>query len=111
MKRACIVCHEVEGRGKNRWKLSKEKMCPFHQSLVDLMRDNLEAAKVCGRKPPKRVRRRMACGAPQEPFLWRPDSPNWEYRDTCDCYTARSVKRIFGRTRHASTAFQIPGPV
>jgi hypothetical protein len=48
------ICHEVEARGKNRWKLSKEGFCPFHQSLVQLVRDNLEAAKVCGRKPPRR---------------------------------------------------------
>jgi hypothetical protein len=91
MKRACISCHKIEGTEK--WKLSKEGFCPFQQSLVDLLRDNLEAAKVCGRKPPKRVRKCPACGAPREPFLWRPDSA-WDYRDTCDCYDCPKCKKM-----------------
>lgn len=95
MERACIVCHEIEGTGRNKWKLSAEGLCPFHQSLVQSMRDNLEAAKVCGRKPPKRVVRCTACGVPKEPFLWRPDSPNWQYRDTCDCYYCPKCRKMF----------------
>jgi Fe-S oxidoreductase len=62
MEHAGIVCHEVEGRGKNRCNLSADKMCPFHQALLNTMRTNLETAEKCGRKLPKRVVKCSACG-------------------------------------------------
>jgi len=58
------VCKELHMRNERGWQLSKRGLRPCREELAEFVRQNMEAAATCGRKPPDSSPPCKFCGGP-----------------------------------------------
>jgi hypothetical protein len=67
----CRICHR-EGI------MSARGLCPFCESLAEIVKKNLDGAARSKRKPPKKCPPCSTCGVTMKPVLFRPDG-RWTF--------------------------------